>query len=1013
MGGTYIFNQIGNSFLSLTRDLIKNTKEYNYLIVIVTNMIILNILKEIDNLSDSLVSSLIALSLTLFVLLVLITLPIPLKIFKTPKSHKIAKIALIIGIFLYCGSWTAYYLMTVKQNDLDYKAKVLSYMTSAHQIFTIFLFCYFNIFRKFKGQITSYSILSFSAIFLLISSISIVSYNRKNIILSDDSNEYTKNYKINIGFKMFFSGIMILTLIASLAKNVYSKGDMSKLMSFVLFCVISIVYIGFSFISSIQNTLKIEEYNKVQNQEVKISKNDLDVADIIQATNITNSISSKIPLIFLVITTIIFISFNYKLRYNPKVTIGVIALIFGYFLLFLTGAKESFNLNSVNAANLFNIKNLNFSILLGVGITFLVLSFIGLYIFGIETNKSKHLVSNKGKYMFLFIILSAGSAALSFFHGKSIINISHEPFSDIYLNAEVYNNGYTLGSQASISPISEMTRNNADIPKIHFQEYIENSINQKKLYTHIYTDENTALYNVRDAIVFRRYKINEFDYNPIEYNNQLNILKIKIKELKENLTEEQQQSETLPNNLRLYTHQDLINVANSVEFGVFGKVNNYVEVEKILKYIFNTYTSRIISEDNTTIPKISGIKFTPINKNSEDFKYIKPQNGIDEVVDIYYSPEDKQDFCDYFSYTSGIYTKDITISSETKKICGFFTNSSLSNLNQIVGVIPKTTDSEILKSDIGILKYYNMNIDLIKNQNQKIRIDVKNNNLKETSTKFSNGFGFGFIITCVISIFIASGLYFGYEVIFDRFKISSERTSESNIFVNMIGSVLVPLLFLSLHSLTYAANTMNSDTINIWSSVINLILVTLYISSIVPRGYKIKIICFGIIAILNLSLFTVPEIGNLLTSNISIFISLFIVMILAIKNAITPGDKHSELVKIIFFSGLLIGIFYSAPKVIKSMMEREFINIPDAADPKNQTSVQKISNIDNLTKANSSIKKITENIVEIGNNSWPALIIGVAVFVLIEKFIMNPYVITKIPFKPSKEDFFASELHEK
>ena len=26
---------------------------------------------------------------------------------------------------------------------------------------------------------------------------------------------------------------------------------------------------------------------------------------------------------------------------------------------------------------------------------------------------------------------------------------------------------------------------------------------------------------------------------------------------------------------------------------------------------------------------------------------------------------------------------------------------------------------------------------------------------------------------------------------------------------------------------------------------------------------------------------------------------------------------------------------------------------------------------------------------------------------------MNPYVITKIPFKPSKEDFFASELHKK
>ena len=74
----------------------------------------------------------------------------------------------MIGIFLYCGSWAAYYLITSNQKDLDYKAKVLSYMTSIHQIITIGLFCYFNIFRRFKGQITSYSILTFSIVFLLI-----------------------------------------------------------------------------------------------------------------------------------------------------------------------------------------------------------------------------------------------------------------------------------------------------------------------------------------------------------------------------------------------------------------------------------------------------------------------------------------------------------------------------------------------------------------------------------------------------------------------------------------------------------------------------------------------------------------------------------------------------------------------------------------------------------------------------------------------------------------------------
>ena len=63
-------------------------------------------------------------------------------------------------------------------------------------------------------------------------------------------------------------------------------------------------------------------------------------------------------------------------------------------------------------------------------------------------------------------------------------------------------------------------------------EYIENSINQKKLYTHIYTNKNDKLYGVKDGIVFRRYKINDYDYSPTVHNTQLNELKLKIIDLK-------------------------------------------------------------------------------------------------------------------------------------------------------------------------------------------------------------------------------------------------------------------------------------------------------------------------------------------------------------------------------------------------------------------------------------------------------------------------------------------------
>ena len=75
------------------------------------------------------------------------------------------------------------------------------------------------------------------------------------------------------------------------------KGICLKLISFILFCIISIVYIGF-FIYLQFKIYQNKEYNKVQNQNVKFPKTNLDVSNIIQATNITNSVSSKIPLIF-------------------------------------------------------------------------------------------------------------------------------------------------------------------------------------------------------------------------------------------------------------------------------------------------------------------------------------------------------------------------------------------------------------------------------------------------------------------------------------------------------------------------------------------------------------------------------------------------------------------------------------------------------------------------------------------------------------------------------------------
>ena len=55
---------------------------------------------------------------------------------------------------------------------------------------------------------------------------------------------------------------------------------------------------------------------------------------------------------------------NYKLKNDAKLTLGVLGLVFGYFLLFLTGAKESFSKDPTNRANLFNIKDQGYTELL-------------------------------------------------------------------------------------------------------------------------------------------------------------------------------------------------------------------------------------------------------------------------------------------------------------------------------------------------------------------------------------------------------------------------------------------------------------------------------------------------------------------------------------------------------------------------------------------------------------------------------------------------------------------------
>lgn len=930
-----IIKSFTNSFTNIS----KNLGKYKYPAFIILNIILINAIKDTD-MPITTIKSFTAASAGLFSFLIILDLPIPFKIGNTTLTvgqHSKIKIARLILAILYPSILSAVLFTGI--NDVESAKKHASNIITFHQFATIFLYAFFGVFRRFKTNFGVVDIVIFKFILVFILSINQTGKQHKKKLGIENTIDYLKKIKLNTGFKFMYTILLLVSLFTGLFFHTNTKNY--SIFGLILLIASSIFYLYYSFKGILDSINRASSYESAE-KELQESKLDIDrqeseqkqkqilnirkMQDFFIATKGANQISTKIPLLFFLLSLSFFIIINYKLKIDSKFSILSILIFLGYFLLYLAGAKQRFSNEEENYTDLYSLKNSSYTGLLVSGIVFLSISFIGFSFFGLYKNNSAHLKLNKGVYGGAFLLLSTGAAALSYFYGDETIRRSYEPFKDYFLLGKKVKNNLVALKPPSNTILTDAT---VIIPSDYSpppNQIIRNLENNNEISRNINNPSNT----------------------PSSYNNEINSIKRLIPEIIFPPTENQVSEEENFIFIRPIVDNENVFKLNKRQAGGSDD-NTYLNFELI-----DFFNNESTNPDNKK--KINDF----INKLRNIYGFSDAEiNSIDTIK--------------YFEDAEDLYP-NIYIKNEYRKYFKFFNKNN-------VEILPDYYKNVGGQNIFYNIPYQNYKRQLLLDINNNISTRSRDNENYNVTSKFANNFGFGFIITVVISLFFGIGLFFGYEVIFDKFKISELRISESNVFPLVISSILVPLIFQIIHALIYSVNSISANINNIWSSTINLALVSLYILSTSIPGYKYKIIAFGLVAIINSSLFTIPGLVDTKLSIISLYITLFIVMFFAIKNSITPGDKHDEIIKIILWATFIISIFHSGPQIFSKIILNE--------DP-----------------------AFTEDIVDVGNNTWPALIIGVVIAIIIERYIMNPYIVTKIPFTPTKEDFFAKELHK-
>ena len=239
--------------------------------------------------------------------------------------------------------------------------------------------------------------------------------------------------------------------------------------------------------------------------------------------------------------------------------------------------------------------------------------------------------------------------------------------------------------------------------------------------------------------------------------------------------------------------------------------------------------------------------------------------------------------------------------------------------------------------------------------------------------------GFFTIVGLFLTLVLGSGSYIGYELIFDRFKISDIRLGDENIFKGMMVTFILAMILFSIYLMFYAYHPSTNFISNesVISKAVNVGMLSIYLLTLLIPGKKAKIMTYSLVLMLHMLLFSVPYISdNRIISQIFVYVAVFAIVILGIKHALSPGDRYNFVYTIIGISLVLLALHGGPDSLFKTVISEE------------------------------EIRKIKD----IGNKSWKSLLIAVVVGILIFKYVMNPYSSEKVLYRPNKENFFIKEL---
>lgn len=895
------------------------------------------------------------------------------------NENKLSLKIFIVNLFLIFSINTFFYFNN--KNETEEKRKLLvENINYGLLIFNYVIFLIFNVFLKYSGlnilgkyntnineeDTSQNTFFIFISIFMII--IFFVSFPRKNIIT-----EYFKNKEYGI-----FLILPIILLIISYGINIF-KNDRTKLFPYAVLCICSFLYILNSIFSLGYNNEILDNINSVNfknlqnmssedNSDDKIKEADKKIreATLLYKKKISGIqiITSKIPILFSLITLLLFLIYSIKIKTNPIIVSLLMIFCFVIYLSFIMGTIYSnYNINNKLKNKDLTIKNFYLNTeetkksYESLMIAIIVISLLLAFSYGYVNFFSKNIDS---KYYILktvvgFIILAA-SSFFSYNWGKTVAT---------------YNNTLVFDDNNIFTEIKNLNKK--------YLDNINNLQGEKK------NGENIFINEQENSI-----PIKQFNNDKIILGELL-LLKIN------NFDTINQQSECSINNLKKVSNNE--DVRNNYSYQYF--IDDITDQnERGVHYINDQnerkddlYNTPLFNTNKSSCDNISWKKFN--DKETQDsFKkniLMKLIDNNNDIYNKYFGYKTKENFDgdtqdEKFENRIKFYKEKNKIMNE---MFNKIKNMSLLTLQDIY--LP---NDQIFSINTDINNTYKLYYNIFSSELLKLNKEVKsgfidNINNYNNDNNVGQLFNYSNILTVgllFLGIVLLSNLKFKYDTIYDIFSLTGN--SGGNVF-NLLYSAFIILVIFSIGIKIESSN--KSDLVSekqIVPSILNSVLSLAYISTLLIPGLINKIAYYVIVLLIHLSMFTIPlnEFKNKLSTNI---IFLYVVLMSAIGisvyQVLTPSkNKYSSLYLLLIVCAIFLTL-HSAPSIF-------YLDSEDS-DKKNR-----LFNQDTLEEIRTS-----------SNNSWTVLIFGLVLgFILFSK-IINPYNIGKLNLTPSKNFFFAKD----